>query len=119
MAIDISRIAKDAYTWCAKYHDGTQIPEYDESCPNGRGFAEVSASQVATLELSSAHKVAVPHGATPVFFRRRRMELNPNDDNVVSSTTTHCIGWKKGENACYLFVSEDGSTLLTNDAQAV
>jgi hypothetical protein len=108
----------DVYKWCATYRDGTQIPEYDESRPDGRGFAEVNASQVATLELSSAHKVAIPHGATPVFFRRRRMELNPGDDSAVSRGTTHCIGWEQGESACYLFVHEDGSTLLTNDLQA-
>jgi len=109
----------DVYKWRAIYHDGTQIPEYDESRPDGRGFAEADASQVATLELSSDHKVAIPHGATPVFFRRRRMELNPSNDNVVSNTTLHCIGWRQEESACYLFVSEDGSTFLTNDLQAV
>ncbi len=33
--------------------------------------------------------------------------------------TAHCIGWKRGDEAIYLFVLSDGSTLLTDNLQAI
>lgn len=112
-------IAKDAYMWRVTYQNGTQIPEYDESRPEGRGFAEIDGSQIRILGLDPGHHVIIPECAMPVFFRRRRMELNPNNDEEENLSTTHCIGWKSEKSACYLFVFGDGSTLLTDDLQAV
>ncbi|MBA2285832.1 MAG: hypothetical protein H0W02_10135 [Ktedonobacteraceae bacterium] len=66
--------------------------------------------------------VSVPAGAVPVFFRRRSIELTP-EGSIVTRKTTHCIGWKHDiafdDRAVYLFVQADGSTLLTDDVQAV
>jgi hypothetical protein len=124
MAIDITTKAKDVYEWRVTYHDGRQVPEFDEERPDGRGFLEIDSSQVKRLRLllSSgipAHVVTIPDGATPVFFRRRTISINPNNDTTAKRPVKHCIGWKKDEQAVYLFVFSDGSTLLTTDKQAV
>jgi hypothetical protein len=117
--------------WQAIYRDGTRVPEFDDEETNGRGFVEVDSLQVKTLELLPTmsnpedryrrpmHRVSIPDGATPVFFRRRTVTINNSDDFVIKKPTKHCIGWKKDEQACYLFVFDDGSTLLTTDKQAV
>jgi hypothetical protein len=112
---------KEAYTWAALYTDGSYIGEYDRE--EGRGFAEVDSVRVKQLRLGSCHShlhthyVEVPEGATPVFFRRRRINLV--DGQAGPFTVAHCIGWKQGTTAVYLFVGDDGSTILTNNLQAV
>jgi hypothetical protein len=110
--------AKDVYTWRVTYYDGSTLDEYDESRPDGRGFAEIGEQQFSAVELIGTHRVSVPFGATPVFFRRRRTELNPNSDEETHSTI-HCIGWKKDDQACYLFIRDDGRTLMSTDLQAI
>ncbi len=111
---------KDTYTWRAVYDDErTCIQENAEN-----SFAEVDQSRVKAVLLlplqgCSSHRVDIPDGATAVFFRRRSITLNPNTDEQQSRTTVHCIGWKRGSEAVYLFVMDDGSTLLTDDLQAV
>ncbi len=117
--VNITKTAQDAYTWRVTYHDSSTLDEYDETRPDGRGFAEIDSAQVRMVELSDILKIAVPDGAEPVFFRRRRVVLNPEDDTVVNRSVVHCIGWKKDDDACYLFVFADGSTLLSSDLQAV
>lgn len=113
---------KDVYTWGALYDDNSCIGEYDRL--EGRGFAEVESARVKELLLlslqgDSAHSVKIPQGATPVFFRRRSIEINPLQGSSEARPTVHCIGWKRGDEAVYLFIFDDGSTLLTNDLQAV
>jgi hypothetical protein len=112
----------EAYTWGALYTDDTCIAEYDRK--EGRGFAEVDHARVKTLLLLSlqdgaSHSVNIPQGATPVFFRRRSVEINPLADESTPRPTVHCIGWKRDDKAVYLFISDDGSTLLSDDLQAV
>lgn len=112
---------KDTYTWRVTYHDGTQIHEFDEERLDGRGFLEVDQHQIKLVELISPnleHRVAIPEGATPVFFRRRSAIVMQGSDTPDLSTK-HCIGWNRSESSVYLFVLGDGSTLLTSDKQAV
>jgi hypothetical protein len=115
--------AKEAYTWAAIYTDGSFIAEYEPGCPEGHGFAEVDSTRVKQMRIASndlhlrSHYIEIPEGATPVFFRRRSIALQPSGGETLP--TAHCIGWKQGESAVYLFVFNDGSTLLTNDLQAV
>lgn len=111
--------SKDAYNWYAIYKDETTIPEYDQERPDGRGFAEIDHTQMKALALSGLHCVNIPEGATPIFFRRRSVAINIADGISTPRETVHCIGWKQGEQAVYLFVFEDGSTLLSADLQAV
>lgn len=110
---------KDAYVWCAIYADDTLLAENAENC-----FADVDQSRATSLLLirldgGLSHRVDVPPGATPIFFRRRSIEINLVQEASVPRPTVHCIGWKRGDEACYLFVFDDGSTLLTSDLQAV
>lgn len=112
--------AQEAYAWCVIYDD-EQYTTVDER--GVQNFAEVDQSHVKSLALFSlqgeaAHRVLIPTGATPIFFRRRSVELSP-DGASSPRPTVHCIGWKHGDEAMYLFVFEDGSTLLSDDLQAV
>jgi hypothetical protein len=110
--------SRDMYTWNVTYEDGTRIDEYDADRPDGRGWAEVDQARVRRVEIEAyndlitSHVVHIPQNATPVFFRRRFIELGPDGE---SRRTVHCIGF----NFCYLFIFEDGSTLLSTDLQAV
>jgi hypothetical protein len=120
----------DAYTWRVEYHNDVIIPEFDIERPDGRGFAEVNSEQVKTLELwplllspidqqmIPVHRVSIPEGATPVFFRRR-FTIAFQGDDTPGVSVKHCIGWKKDDSACYLFVFVDGSSLMTDDFHAV
>lgn len=124
MAIEIETQAKEAYTWCATLHDGTQVPEYDESRPDGRGFGEVDKSQIKHLHLLlpsgvHAHVATIPDGAEPVFLRRGKIEISLSTEKEVGRVRIHCIGWKKEDGGSYLFVFEDGSSLLSSDFYAV
>lgn len=110
----------DKYTWRISSHDGTQLEEQDAPA----GFASVDQTRVKRLRLVSragipAHVVTVPDGATPVFFRRRSIALNLTEESSEPQGTVHCIGWKRDEQAVYLFVFDDEKTLLTDDLQAV
>lgn len=110
----------DAYTWTALYVDGTYLPEHEAT----QGFASVDQEHVKSIELHSSddfsmHSVSIPQGAQPVFFRRRRIAINVMEESSEPQATVHCIGWKRSEeDAVYLFVFADASTLLSSDLQA-
>lgn len=113
-----------AYIWSVTYHDGSQIHEFDDPNSTGRSFAEVDSNRARLLELqpnteqARRQSVLVPLGALPIFFRRGRTEIK-FESGAAEHTTIHCIGWKRDDQAVYLFVFADGSTLLTNDPQVV
>jgi hypothetical protein len=116
---------KDTFTWHVEYKDGATLHEHDGIDSPGRGFAEVDQAQVKTVVLSlptlppqPMHHVVIPEDASPVFFRRRRIELNPNTGKQ-TQMTIHCIGWRNGNHGIYLFACDDGSTLLTSDFNAI
>jgi hypothetical protein len=113
---------QDKYMWQVIYADGTFTAEYDLGRSDGRGFAEIedkTVKHICLLNLGLAvHTVNIPDGAQPVFFRRRMIALDGSGSEQGRSTV-HCIGWKRAESACYLFVLPDGSTLLSDDLQAV
>jgi hypothetical protein len=124
----------DAYTWSVAYIDDTVLHEFDEDRPDGRGWSEVGFDErsdvsnkpvkiimLATPEVDRVHRVVVPQDAKPVFFRRRYVMINTSgqENSDTSGCLAHCIGWKRGEEAVYLFVFSDGSSLLSSDLQAV
>src|SRR5882672_1854735 len=99
----IQNRVEDVYQWCVVYRNDVLLHEEDAT----QGFASVKQEQVKLLSLLSlagvpSHHVAIPSCATPVFFRRRSIELNPNT-NEEAYKTVHCIGWKRGDEATYLF----------------
>lgn len=117
--IPVEKAQQEAFIWRAMYSDETVVCEEDVD-----KFADVDASRVASLFLlplqgGAAHRVDIPQGATPVFFRRHPLEINVMQGSGTLHPTTHCIGWKRGDEGVYLFVFDDGSTFLTNELQAV
>ena len=122
MTAEVALLRRDAYQWRVVYQDDTVIDEYDDIRPDGRGWAEREEKPVAEIHLMangcSEHQMSIPTGTMPVFFRRRSIELDPNVDTQ-THRTAHCIGWQHGEQAAYLFVLPNGSTLLTSDFQAI
>lgn len=103
----------ERYSWQVTHEDGTTTSEYDR--PDGLGFAEVEKPVKAVSLVADGavtHCVHVSIGAEPVFFRRRRIVLNAENEQ---HSTIHCIGWR----GVYLFVFEDGHVLLSDDLQAV
>lgn len=118
---------QDQYEWFVQYKDASWHAEFDETRPDGRGFLEIDQAQIQRIALGFYdgeyfhfyHQVAVPEGAQPVFFRRRTRTISPALQEIIQTDTIHCIGWKAGEVAVYLFIHADGSTLLTDDLQAV
>lgn len=113
-------VKQDAYTWRAYYGPGQG---YLDEFHAVAGFASVesgcTALSLQNQETEAEHVVEIPSGATPVFFRRRSITVNLVDESTESRQTMHCIGWKRDDNAVYLFIGEDGSTLLTDNLQAV
>lgn len=118
--MEVSVNVQDIYSWRATYSDGSHL---DEEHAVG-GFASVDQQRCAALTLLymgsiPVHTVNIPAGATPVFFRRRRVSVNVVSEASEQQPTVHCIGWKRSENdAVYLFVDEHGNTVLSNDLQA-
>jgi len=117
---------KDVYTWHIIHCDDTETPEFDDARPDGRGFAEADIATAKILLLlpreqcRRAHVVHIPPGAVPIFFRRRTVTINLNNDGEATpEPTVHCIGWRRGEKAVYLFVFDDDSSVLSTDLQAV
>lgn len=114
---------KDVYEWCVVYQDGTALHEYDH--PDGYDWKDIGDKPIKEVWLlhpdltNYGHHVAIPEGTTPICFRRRYITINLNGEDAQPHKTVHCIGWKRDEQACYLFVFENGSTLMTNDLQAI
>lgn len=127
LGIAIAQLPKlhDVYTWQVLYTDDTSTSEYDETRPDGRGWAEREAKEVTTITLARVadgtvvQSIDIPEGAEPVFFRRRTLTISLTDDSRQQGTLAHCIGWKSEQEAVYLFVFDDGSTLRSSDLQAV
>ena len=116
----------DAFTWSVAFVDGTVLHEFDEERTDGRGWSEIGEKPVkiimlATPEIDQVHRIEMPPNAQPVFFRRRYVTINSGEQESTDppQCLAHCIGWKRGEESVYLFVLNNGSTLLTNDLQAV
>jgi hypothetical protein len=88
-----------------------------------RGFAEANNGQIKAIELKPldnqslpSHHVDIPVGAAPICFQRHKgMDSTTNRADY----SVRCIGFQYMHHACYLFVFDDGSTLLTSDLQAV
>jgi hypothetical protein len=115
---------RDLWTWCAIYKDGGALYEYDEDGTE-HGFREVKPDQVEALCLlpssteQKSYEVKVdPTKVAPVFFRRRSIHIR-SDGEEGGRSVIHCIGWEGRNKSSYLFVFEDGSTLLTDDLNAV
>lgn len=108
-------------------------PEVDEM-GNDRGFATVDLARVKAIELAPMRqgisggvvKIDQSSGMRPIFFRRRFI-MTTMEGIEVQRATAHCLGWQKtlevGDEkrnvAVYNFFFEDGSVLITDDANAI
>lgn len=124
------RLDSDGWTWRVHYSDGTTFDEYE---PDGteHSFAEVDNPRVAVVELLPQHdwlaehvvKIDAAAGTRPIFFRRRSRIVNLESGEDTAGPVIHCLGWQKTVNgrnvASYLFLFADGSSLTTDDYQAV
>ena len=113
--------AKDRYHWRVVYRDGTHTDEYDETRKDGRGWSEREDKPIEVVRLVTSghtHCVQVPTDAMPVFFRRRTLSIHSDIDEHTPLPAIHCIGWARGDEAVYLFVYDDNSTVLTTNLQA-
>lgn len=115
---------RDLWTWCAIYRDGTVLYEYDDDGIE-HGFREVRLDQVESLCLlpssteQKSYAVKVdPMKVTPVFFRRRSIHVRL-DGGECGRSVIHCLGWESKSESSYLFIFEDGNTLLSTDRNAV
>ena len=111
----------EAYTWYViDSDDCTSLQEDEENNFTCVDQTKIKAVLLLPLQkLEVGHRVDIPKGAQAIFFRRRSIEINPLSGQESNRPTTHCIGWKNEESAVYLFVFQDGSTLLSNDLQAI
>lgn len=109
------------WTWEAIYDDAS-LCEYE---PDGisHGFSEVDTARLRQLILipqkcENTHVLHITEGLTPVFFRRRSINLSSDNRG-----TTTCMGWTRqvgGELVeSYTFFFSDGSVLLTDDRNAL
>ncbi|MGZ6360766.1 MAG: hypothetical protein ACXWP0_03695 [Ktedonobacterales bacterium] len=125
------RLNSDGWTWRVHYSDGSMFDEYDAN-GNEHGFAEVENSRVVAVELQPQHPDVCGHvvkidasrdAMRPIFFRRRSRIVNLETGGDTTGAVIHCIGWHKTVNgrniAAYTFIFADGSTLTTDDYQAV
>lgn len=124
---------QDIFHWRAYLDVGAAetlcVDEYDSEYPTGRGFALLPQDAVVGLELipqqdGLRHVAAqLPRyvGMQPVFFRKRFIQFDPVTGEALGQSTIHCLGWTLAEAgvASYCFVFEDGSTLLSENENAV
>jgi len=103
----------DAWSWVVAYRDGNFVAEATVGT-----WAAIDVAGVAFLDLCpsvaglSALRVEVPEGAEAVFTRRRHVvALGP----ARRPWTLTIVGWRRGDRGAYLFVADDGHTLLTDD----
>jgi hypothetical protein len=121
----------DLWTWAVVYSDGVRFLECRGEGQRHAAYADIDLDRVQAMALLPMReglsqyvvKMTSPD-MRPVFFRRRYVEVNVGAESVVGRQTIHCLGYQFATpGGCkvehYTFVFEDGSTLLTNDRQAV
>jgi hypothetical protein len=118
---------RDHWAWVVIYRDQSMVYECQGSTAPHAAWKDVNPRLVSAitllprLRLAGRHEVIVhiPQGSTPVMFRRRQIELNMTGGEQSNTQTIHCLGYEAADHGSYLFVFEDGSTLLTNNRNAV
>lgn len=123
----------EAFMWRAVYSDGTMWSEIDSS-GNDWPWDSIDQSRLVGLELVPVYphlkggfvSIKTDQGVRPIFFRRRAVMTTP-DGVEVGRLRAYCLGWQKtievgGEKrnvASYNFFFEDGSVLITDDADSI
>ncbi len=121
----------DPWYWVAHYSDGTQLCEYDDD--GQHGWKEIDQSKLTAFELVPLQEGLVHHilkvsaDSRPIFFRRRTISVNINGEVPVETgrDVFHVVGFQKtfgkGKHQksykCFVFIFQDGSTILTDDSE--
>lgn len=124
----------DAWVWCALYRDfdpnnpDTYLPEYEHD-GTAHGWADIDQSRLDKFVLYAqrdhlrTHVLQVSETSRPIFFRRRRIELNIATDETQGRSTVHVLGYQRtvrGVNVKFATgFHEDGSVTLTDDLDSL
>lgn len=118
----------DPWRWHVLYADGSQLDEFDDDAPDGRGWAQAAAygqarntriTQVLLIPQRdglSTHVVTLATEMPVRIFRRRRL--------TVSAETGATVGEAEPVTAIelasvYTFLFADGSIVVSDDLNAV
>lgn len=133
LAPEPKAVWSEAFMWRAHYGNGLTWSEID-SHGNEWPWSSINQEQLVGLELvpTMPHlkggfvSIKTDQGMRPIFFRRRAVMTTP-DGVEVGRLRAYCLGWQKtievgGEKrnvASYSFFFEDGSVLITDDANSI
>lgn len=129
----------DAFRWQVTYDDHEMLWELDHDLV-GHGWAEVDVARVRDITLWPTFWDELEDGVDDedevgpklielvrepgdprqiVFFRRRAIVVNPlfGDDQPQKVLTMTCVGLEGGPGSTYLFVTDDGSVVVTGDRE--
>jgi len=115
---------QERYTWAAHYDDGSVHPEID-AAGRSRGFTTVDAGRCIALELTPTDGTAprvlvdVRPGERPVFFRRRTYRLELGSGQSRHEQTLTVAGTEGETGSRYVFITEDGTVVLTSTREPV
>lgn len=110
----------DAWTWVARYDDGSCIAELD---PHGdHGFADVELERVRAFELHPADPesglstfcilIDPLRGQVPIFFRTRATEWLLAGGE--SETLHTCIGRREGDVETYIYCDDTRRVVIAD-----
>lgn len=119
----------DVYNWIAYYNDGTILQEID---PEGdHGFADIDHSKLVQFLLVPQKEgfypvvvsINVAEGQRLIFFRRTKIDFNITNGTESHRDRITCVGYQQtvqGTNvSVYNFIMPDGTSMLSNDHNAV
>jgi hypothetical protein len=117
------------WNWRAHYNDGTKLDEWENNTEHG--WKDVDLDRLVAFELIPDYDclhlprptLSITPTMRPIFFRRNRVEIDPNGGNEVGRIVVPCLGWQKtieGVNVkSFTFYFEDGSVVVTDDDKDV
>lgn len=118
----------DPWYWEAIYDDGATLEELEDD-GTLHGFREIDQERLVAFILRplfphlSQYAVQLNPGKRLIFFRKRRKTLDMNSGEQRDEPPYQCIGYQEtvnGKNVkSYVFVNIEGSSLLTDDHNAV
>lgn len=118
----------DLWYWEAIYDDGTTLEELEDD-GTLHGFREIDQERLVAFILRPLlphlpqYAVQLNPGKRLIFFRKRRKTLDMNTGEQRDEPPYQCIGYQEtvnGKNVkSYVFVNIEGSSLLTDEMDAV
>jgi len=111
------------FLWVAYYTDGSLLVERQ-----GLGFRDIELERLAALALAPQREglpapvLALGPGMRPIFFRRRKLAIDPITEEQTRLPDITVLGWQAtvgGHNVKHLCAFyHDGSVKITDDEEA-